>query len=374
MGGRVAVLGAGGFVGARLLEMAVLNGRTDIVPIVRSFRSVARSAPLAVSHRLANTSRHESLLRALDGCDAVVNLTVGATYEMLGTTENIYRAACTVGARLLIHISSAMVFGEIDRPDLPDDAPPRLDHWMPYAREKGRAENLLRERMGDGQLAIVVLRPSLIWGPSSPWVLGPASELARGAAYLRGGGAGTCNLMYVDDLVNSIDAVVAHPAASSGFFNVADDTVPTWREYYTTLAEGLGIDPGTIHSLPDQPYRPGLRDRLESIRGRRAYAWLKDRISLETRTRLKARLAWGRAREPLPGADVRPIVSRAIWELQSTRYRLPTTKFRATFGRPNRGSFGSEIAASLAWLRFIGLDDRESEFGATRAHLLAAGR
>ena len=47
MGGRVAVLGAGGFVGARLLEMAVLSGRTDIVPVVRSFRSAGRSAQLA---------------------------------------------------------------------------------------------------------------------------------------------------------------------------------------------------------------------------------------------------------------------------------------------------------------------------------------
>jgi nucleoside-diphosphate-sugar epimerase len=373
MGGGVAVLGAGGFVGARLLEMAVLSGRTDIVPVVRSFRSAARSAQLAFPHRLADTSRHESLLRALDGCDTVVNLTAGKPYEILRTTENIYRAARAAGARLLIHISSATVFGEVDRPDLPDDAPPRLHQWKPYAREKGRAENLLRERMaGDGQVAIVVLRPSLVWGPSSQWVLGPASELVRGAAYLRGGGAGICNLMYVDDLVRSIDAVVAHGAAPSGFFNVADDIVPNWREYYTALAEGLGIDPATIHLVPEDGYRPGLRERLEPIRDHRAYAWLKERIPLETRTHIKSRLARGREREPLPGAAARPVVTRTMWEVQATRYPLPTAKFRATFGTPNRGSFGSGIAASLAWLRFIGLGDRGPEVRASRTHLLAA--
>lgn len=355
MGGGVAVLGAGGFVGARMLEMAVLRGRTDIVPIVRSFRSVARSAHLAVPHRLADASRHESLVRALDGCDAVVNLTVGATSEILRTTESIYRAACTAGARVLIHISSATVFGEIDRPDLPDDAPPRLDHWMPYARQKGLAENFLRARMGTGPLAIVVLRPSLIWGPSSPWVLGPASDLTRGAAYLVGDGAGVCDLMYVDDLVRSIDAVVARPAPPSGFFHVADDAASTWREYYGALAEGLGVDPATIHVVPGGRYHPGLRDRLDRIRGLRAYGWLKERISLETRTHLKARIARARRRDATPSA-AGPVIDRTMWELQATRYPLPTAKFRTTFGPQNRGSFASGLAASLAWLRFIGVE------------------
>ena len=54
MSGGVAILGAGGFVGARVLEMAVLGGRTDIVPVVRAFRSVARV--LRASARLFSTS------------------------------------------------------------------------------------------------------------------------------------------------------------------------------------------------------------------------------------------------------------------------------------------------------------------------------
>jgi len=47
----VAVVGAGGFVGARLVEMATLAGRTDVVPIVRAYRSVGRNAHLGVPHR-----------------------------------------------------------------------------------------------------------------------------------------------------------------------------------------------------------------------------------------------------------------------------------------------------------------------------------
>jgi hypothetical protein len=46
-----------------------------------------------------------------------------------------------------------------------------------------------------------------------------------------------------------------------------------------------------------------------------------------------------------------------MWDLQGTRYPLPTDAFRAAYGHRNETSFASGIAASLAWLRFIGLHD-----------------
>ncbi|MGB5079756.1 MAG: NAD-dependent epimerase/dehydratase family protein [Burkholderiales bacterium] len=360
MSGRVAIVGAGGFVGTRMLEMAVLGGRTDIVPVVRAFRSVARVANFGLSHRLGDASSPDSLERALAGCEAVVNLTSGDPAGILHTTQSIYTAAVAAGARLLVHLSSATVFGQVERSDLPDDAPPRLDHWMPYAREKGRAENWLRERMGEGRLAIVVLRPGLIWGPCSPWVLGPAAELVNGGAYLVGDGGGICNLVYVDNLARSIDAVIAHPKQISGFYNVADDETTTWREYYDALAAGLGVDPGTVHTVPGDRYRAGAGGLLEKAKKLPPYRWLKHRLSPETKAAIKLRLklALERDRPAQRSAAASPVVTRDMWDLQTTRYRLPTAKFRAVFRHQNPSSFASGLAASLAWLRFVGLDER----------------
>jgi nucleoside-diphosphate-sugar epimerase len=358
MGGRVAVIGAGGFVGARLLEMSVLAGGTDVVPVVRAYRSVARSAHLGVPHRLGDASRPGSLERALSGCDAVVNLTTGAPSEILRTTENIYASAVAAGARVLVHMSSATVYGQVAQPDLPDDAPPILAHWMPYARQKGLAENFLRERSGEGRIAIVVLRPGLVWGPGSPWVLGPAMELLAGTAYLVGDGGGVCNLMYVDDLVRNIRAATGHTVP--GFYNVGDEATMTWRDYYGALASGLGVDMATLHRVADDRYHARLRDQLEAVKSTSAYTWLKDRLSLEMRTAMKLRLARASARRGAAAiADRRPMVTRTMWHLQTTRHRLPTQKFRAAFGAQRATSFDSAVAASLAWLRFIGLDERD---------------
>lgn len=360
MAGGVAIIGAGGFVGARFLEMATRSGVTDLVPIVRTYRSVGRSAHLGVAHRLADASRPDSLRAALDGCGVVINLTTGYAGDILPIMRNVYAAAVAVGARLLVHMSTAAVYGQVERPDLPDDAPPRLDHWMPYARQKGLAENFLRERMRDGRLAIVVLRPGLVWGPGSRWVLGPAGELLRGSAYLVRGGAGICNLTYVDNLVHSISAAVAHPAPTPGFFHIRDNEQVTWREYYTALAAGLGVDVATIHAVSGDRYRTGLRDTLDTLRSGPAYRWLKDQLSPGTRTALKLRLARGRERETDRTGPAHPAVTREMWDAQSTRYPLPTDRFRATYGNQNLTSFSSGLAASLAWLRFIGVDEREN--------------
>jgi nucleoside-diphosphate-sugar epimerase len=360
--GRVAIVGAGGFVGARFVELAVLGGDSDVVPIVRAVRSVARYAHLGISSRSADASRPASLATALEGCDVVIDLTKGDPADIVRTTASVQTAASAVGARLVVHLSSAVVYGRVDRPGLPDDTPPRLDHRSPYARQKALAENFLRERMTDARPAVVVLRPSLIWGPGSPYVLGSASDLLRGAAGLVGGGAGICDLMYVDNLVRSIQAVIADPGPASGFFHVGDDETTTWREFYLALATGLGLDPATIRGLPDGEFRPGLRDRLQDVQGLGAYRWLKDRVPNETRAAIKLRLARrGDAGVGLVAGDgAPPRMTRELWELQRTRYRLPTERFHAVFGRHNSATFETGMAASVAWLRFIGVVGRDA--------------
>lgn len=349
----IAVVGAGGYVGARLVQLAARSGREDVVPVVRGFHSVARSASLGVRHRVADVAKPDTLARAFEGCDAVVNLTTGDPAEIVPTAARLCDAAVAAGARVFVHLSSATVYGQVETPDLADDAPPLRDHWMPYAREKGRAEDLLRARMRDARTAVVVLRPGLVWGPGSPWVIGPATELVNGSAYLVGDGGGVCDLMYVDDLVRAIHTVCE--ASVAGFYHLADDETPTWRAYYTALADGLGVDAGAMHVVPGGRYRAGLGDRLETLRSGPAYRWLKERLALETRMALKARLR----RAPRAQASG-PQVTRTMWHLQQTRHRRPTKKFHDTFGVGAGTAFSAGMGASLAWLRFIGVDERDA--------------
>jgi nucleoside-diphosphate-sugar epimerase len=373
MSGPVAILGAGGFVGARMLEMRVLGGRPDVLPVVRAFRNVARNSYLGVRHRLGDASRIESLTAAFVGCETVVNLTMGEAGEILRNTQTIHAACVASGVRLLVHLSSAVVYGQAERPGIPDDAPPDLGHWMPYAREKGRAEEFLRSRL-DGPVRVVVLRPGLVWGPKSPWVWEPAAALLAGRAYLVGDGSGLCNLIYVDNLVRSIEAVIDRTPAIPGFYHVADDQAVTWGDYYAALAAGLGIDMATVTRVAADRYRTTLTDRLDAIKSSPAYRRLKDRLPEETRTMLKfwlKRLRGG-DRAALPGAPATPVVTRDIWNLQTTRYRLPTARFTDAFGHQNLDSFASGMEKSLRWLAFAGVGEAAAGDGEAAGERLVA--
>jgi hypothetical protein len=161
--------------------------------------------------------------------------------------------------------------------------------------------------------------------------------------------------------VRSIDAVVAHRAPAPGFYNVADDEITTWRDYYFALASGLGVDMAKVHAVPGDRYRAGFGNLVEGLKKLPPYRWLKESLGAEAKAAIKLRLKLALASDPSvePGSHAGPIVARDIWHLQTTRYPLPTTKFNATFGHQNLLSFASGLAASLAWLRFVGLDERD---------------
>ena len=84
--------------------------------MVRAFRSMARNAYLGVPHRLADASRPDALRQALAGCEVVVNLTAGDPSKILSTTQSVYESAASAGASLLIHMSTAAVYGRVGRP------------------------------------------------------------------------------------------------------------------------------------------------------------------------------------------------------------------------------------------------------------------
>lgn len=353
---RIAVLGAGGFVGTRLVEFAALTGAAEVIPVIRSLKSAASLSRFGRNWVLANANSPGELGSAIANCDAVVNCTVGELNRLAATTTGIWESCAAMNVPRLVHISSAEVFGRAEEPDMHDDSPPVARHWMQYARAKAAAEQALRPRLGDKRLCCIVLRPGLVWGPRSPWVEKPASQLLASTAFLLGGGRGICNLLYVDNLIFSILGVVESREAPSGFYNVADDELIRWCDYYAALARELKVDFSEIHQLPAGPFKQTLSSRLEALKDTTVLNRLKLRLGKPTKERLKKVLSL--LKTPVPDSGPvpppRPIVTRSDWHLQNTLNKLPTSKFTRAFGRLNRLSFEEAMSLTGEWLRFAG--------------------
>lgn len=369
---QIGVIGAGGFVGSRLMEEAVLRGHQGWVAIVRSPRSVARLSRVQCPYRIVDTGRVERLAAVLHGFDAVVNVSLGDSHRMLAETKAIYESCQQAGVPLLIHLSSAVVF---DRAKLnPGQSEPDCveGHWMLYARAKLACEKYLKDCFSrSASPRVVVLRPSLIWGPRSPWSLYPVKALDRGIAWLGKDGTGVCNLIYLDNLNRCIRQVVEKGPSISGFYNVRDPDPIRWADYFSAIARHLGYPLERIRTVEttEAPWSKAalaewLKQRLWFYAGSK---WLLARMDGNTKSTVKKILPWlagGGIEPPLP-VDAplpksKPCFTREIIGLHSTENRLSMEPFICDFGDPGLLSFDEALRRTVGWMRFAGYGKDEA--------------
>jgi len=362
---KIAVLGAGGFVGSRYIENSVLSQSTHhITPIVRSPRGLARLCKLGLSPRLINSSDPSVLTEELLNHDVVLNLAVGKPDSIVNDARQVYQSCLNARVNSLIFISSAVVFGRVLTPDINDDSHPNTKSWMLYARQKARVDNFLRDHFA-GILPVTVLRPGLIWGPRSPWTLLPAHGLSTGTAYLAGGGEGVCNLIHLDNLIRCINQVITLSPSKSGFYNVKDPENLTWLTYYKAMADSLGYSHSRIFCTNSGLNRTTPSAIMFSLQQSRLFAAplssIIKKASPEFKGWIKQRL-FGPQQEALPPMSPseyvlpakNPAIPRDLWELHNTKYPLSTTKFISEFGNPGFLSFQQHLELTCQWLRFVG--------------------
>jgi 2-alkyl-3-oxoalkanoate reductase len=351
----IAIIGAGGFVGARLIERAELLGDISLVPIVRSPRSQGRLARFGARTVRGDAADPASLVPLLRGCGMVVNLTMGDDKRFVSDVQSIHAACRQAEVPLFVHMSSAEVFGRAEAADLTDDSVPDGDHWMDYALGKAAAEAWLRAQ-SDGPVHVVILRPGLIWGPGSGWLVGPAQALVDGTAYLLNGGRGACNLIHVDNLIEHLLQLARSPQPRSGVFNIADKETHTWADYYGAVAREVGVDPAAIRQLPDTEFRESRMEKIQKILNIAPARALKSRMTGSTKVRLKQQLM-DRISPPITEVqpiDPEPTVSKQLWWLHGTVRKLPSTAFAEHYPDLQLKPFDELIAAAGQWLRFAG--------------------
>jgi 2-alkyl-3-oxoalkanoate reductase len=357
----IALIGAGGYVGARLIEQAELRAEFELVSIVRSSRSQGRLARYGVRTVRGDASDPASLVPLLRGCGMAVNLTNGDDKRIVGDVQSIHQACREAEVPLFVHTSSAEVFGRAEALDLKEDSVPDADHWMEYGRQKAAAEAWLRSQF-NGPVKTVILRPGLIWGPGSGWLVGPAQALVDGTAYLFDEGRGICNLVHVDNLIRHFVQLARSEHVESGVFNVSDVETHSWAGYYGAIAQETGVDPSTILRLPEPDFREGWTQRLLALGKLPPAMAIKRRIADETKTRVKQNLRnWIHppAREAEPIKQM-PSIAKGLWWIQGTARKLPSNGFKEHYPELQLQEFPELMAAAGQWLRYAGFERTDS--------------
>jgi len=354
----VAIVGANGFIGSRLVENFHLAGRAEVRPVVRNLAGLARAARFRLNCRVGDALDHAAMEQAFAGCEIVIHAIAGSPQTIVESVAPVYRAANATGVRRLIYLSSASVHGQSPALGTIEASPLRDHQTIAYNNAKVRAERKLLDVRQSGKTEVVILRPGIVVGPRSFWITDFAGKLlSRQAAWLDHG-RGICNSIYIDNLVYAIDLAMSAPNVDREAFLLGDEEMVTWADLYLPIAAALGIAQEQIWELTEATVAPiSWQERLHRLRSapptQRMLAHLPDRL----RQALYALFFAGAptATSPTPTLqNVPSVLSEEMALLYQCAYKLPHLKAAASLHYVAPVSFEEGCRRTIAWLQFAG--------------------
>lgn len=251
-GERVVITGAGGFIGTHLVR-TLRSADTPVVAIVR--RRPTEGIEPGVEYIERDLERIDTLRDVLRGDDQIVHLagrahvmrddvaTARAAYQAtnVDVTRMLCRSAVESGARRLLFLSSAKVFGEgRERPFTPVDALVPADL---YAQSKVEAEQAVREAGHTGALEWTIIRPPFVYGPGGKGNFPRLVALARLSTKVPLPFASIANqrsIVYVENLVDAIVRCGLHPRAHGEILLPTDAHDVSTAQLLRAIARALG--------------------------------------------------------------------------------------------------------------------------------------
>ncbi len=235
---RIAVTGASGFIGGRIVRALVSTGH-EVLPF-------GRRPAAALSHHMAGYVAWDFTAAPIGAhdVDAVVHCGAHvADWSPPSTCRavNVGGTAAVVrsfpNAERFVHISTASVYAsDRVRERLREDAPLETNANFAYAVSKVGAERVVA---ADARCPII-LRPHIVYGPGDSTLM-PRVLAARrlGSLPVAGDGHNRLSITHVDNLVLAVERALA--TREEGAFNVSDADAITLDLLLRTMLRRHGV-------------------------------------------------------------------------------------------------------------------------------------
>lgn len=229
----VTIFGGSGFLGRHLVRRLAASGARVTVGVRNPDRAlflqpmgdVGQITPVA-----ANVRDEASVIAAVEGADAVVNL-VGILYETRRQTfaqihaqgaERVAQAARSAGAKRLVQVSAI-------------GADPHS--VSAYARSKAAGETAVKAAFPEA----TIMRPSILFGPEDDF-FNRFAALARlfPVLPLFGGGATKFQPVYVGDVADAIVKALEDGEAQGKTFELGGPKVYSFQELMALMLAEIG--------------------------------------------------------------------------------------------------------------------------------------
>ena len=259
MSAHVLVTGATGFVGHSLC-VALISIGFKVTAMVRGpNKNVPDGVNVWVAPELPNLCPDSG--KWLAGVDMIVHC-AGLAHlpnNEDGQAENKFHevnvqgtlslatAAATANVRRFIFVSSIGVFGnQLKGYTFYSDTLPNPK--TQYAKSKWEAEKALYALQKETSMAVLCLRPPMIYGPSAPGNFSLLAKLiAKGWPLPFGALREPRSFAAIDNVVDLLTQMLLHPDPPSGPYLISDPNLTTTTDFIRAMAHAMGVH---LHLIP----------------------------------------------------------------------------------------------------------------------------
>jgi nucleoside-diphosphate-sugar epimerase len=323
---RTLVTGSNGFIGAKVVQILLEYGFTNIRCFVRSSSRLEQLE--RIINEFADTGRNIDVIKgdllSREDCreaarevSLIYHLAAGFDKSFAGafmnsviTTRNLMDAFLKVGRpKRFVNVSSFAVYSnlKLKRGTLVDESCPLENapqqRFDAYGFGKLKQEQLVREYGIKHKLPYVILRPGYVFGPGKRELNGRVGIDTFGF-FVQVGGSNCLPLTFVDNCADAIVLAGLKPGIDGETFNVVDDELMSSRQFLNAYKKvnrfrSIRLPYSFAYGMCSlwEKYSEWSKGQLPPVFNRRRCAaeWKPMRYS---NSKLKQRLGW-RPRVPM---------------------------------------------------------------------------
>ncbi len=243
----ILLTGADGFIGSALYGYSPESFRIVTRRITNQYKDV---------FRVSSIDQYTNWDGAFEGIDTIIHL-AGLAHSFFSENEyeevnvqgtlRLASKAYEAGVRRFVYVSSIAVNGAsiMGCPFSSESLP--QPHSL-FSKSKYRAELLLRNLERNKNLEVVIVRPTLVYGPNAPGNFGLLIKLVEKLPILPFGLSNNCrNFISIQNLVDLLITCATHPNAVGHTFLASDGKAVSIKEFTDAIAEGIGKK---VYQLP----------------------------------------------------------------------------------------------------------------------------
>ncbi len=251
MAGAAFVTGGSGFIGGRLIERLVGQGRT-VRALARSDDAAAKVARLGAEPVRGELSDRASIAAGAAGTEVAFHLAAhlgewgpweGFEKGNVEGTRNVLAGCAQAGVKRFVHCGTeaALMAGE-PLVNVDETNPLRPDSRAPYPATKAKAELAVRAANRE-EFETVALRPRFVWGKGDTTLLPEmVATVEAGKWAWVGGGRTVTDTTHVDNVVEGLVLAAEKGRPGESYF-VTDGEPVVFREFVTELLRTQGVEP-----------------------------------------------------------------------------------------------------------------------------------